>query len=189
MTAMKNGNPQGKGLTPVLDQWRSLQPAAVTAKAPRRILADYFTTLLVLSAEFRFKPAVGNDYHLYLRNGAWRLSLVGPGEWGDRDPGEYLGRCELQLDMTWRLEPVADLAHREALTRSLKAFHEGFLTLLDREDALEDSLPFYVCDLPYYQRLLAAGLASSLRQSLGLAGLTGSSGREWLARLPAPPLD
>ena len=185
---MKKGNPQGKGLTPVLDQWRSLQPAAVAAKPPRRILADYFTTLLVLSAEFRFKPAVGNNYHLYLRKGRWRLSLVAPAEWGARDAGEYLGRCELQADMTWRLDPVTDLDERKELTQALKAFHDGFVSLLDREEVLEDSLPFYVRDLPYYQRLLAAGLASSLKQSLRLSGLTGSSGRHWLAGTPTPTL-
>lgn len=185
---MKQANPQGKGGVPVLDAWRGAQPAHVRAKPPRQILADYFTTLLVLSAEFRFKPVVGQSYHLYLRGSRWRLSLIAPTEWRDRAPGPYLGHCELRPDMTWSLEPVEDLAEQDELTAALQAFQEGFVSLLDREDALEDGLPFYVGALPFYQRLLASGLASSLSQSLEVSRLTGNSGREWLSGTPLPRL-
>ena len=185
---MKQANPQGKGGVPVLDAWRGAQPARVRAKPPRQILADYFTTLLVLSAEFRFRPVVGQPYHLYLRDSGWRLSLIAPAEWRDKAPGPCLGRCELQPDMTWTLEPVDDLADQDTLTEALKAFQDGFVSLLDRDDSLEDGLPFYVRELPFYQRLLASGLASSLSETLRVSRLTGSSGRAWLAGTPVPRL-
>lgn len=185
---MKQANPQGKGGVPVLDAWRGAQPARVRAKSPRQILADYFTTLLVLSADFRFKPVPGQVYHLYLQGSRWRLSLIAPAEWRGKAPGPCLGRCELQADMTWTLEPAADLADQGKLTEALKAFQEGFQSLLDRDEALEEGLPFYVRELPFYQRLLAAGLASSLSQSLEVSRLTGNSGRQWLAGTPLPRL-
>ncbi|MDJ0878688.1 MAG: DUF2452 domain-containing protein [Halieaceae bacterium] len=183
-----NPNPQGKGLTPVLEEWRGVQPARVSAKTPRQVLADYFTTLLVISAEFSFKPAPGIDYYLYLRNGGWLLSLISPGEWRGRAPGPCLGRCELQTDMTWSLAPEAGIEEDPALVEALAAFQAGFIELLDSDTALEESLPYYVAQLPYYRRLLAAGLAKSLNTSLALAGLTGHSGKTWLEQSPLPRL-
>ncbi len=186
---MKTGaNPQGKGLVPVLDAWRASQPASVQAKSPRRILADYFTTMLVLSAEFAFKPRPGITYFLYRSSDGWTLSLVSPEEWGRRSPGTYLGCCELSTDMTWHLQVRDDLDAHPILVEALQDFHDGFIQLLDRAAPLEESLPYYAEQLPYYRRLLAAGLASSLSQSLALAGLTGTSGRQWLQNLPAPSL-
>ncbi len=183
-----NPNPQGKGLTPVLDEWRGAQPAQVTAKPPRQVLADYFTTLLVLSAEFSFKPAPGVAYFLYLRNGRWLLSLIAPAEWRGRAPGPCAGSCELQRDMTWTLTPADDLADQPDLVAALADFQQGFMALLDSDAPLEDSLPFYVAQLPYYRRLLAAGMAKSLESSMLLAGLSGHSGRHWLESSPLPRL-
>ena len=183
-----HGNPQGKGLVPALEQWQSAQPALIRRRNPRQVLADYFTTLLVLSAEFNFKPSLGSDYYLYLREGNWLLSLIGPEEWRDRLPGPCLGRCELLPDMTWALEPSDDLAEQPLLTEALEAFHDGFLTLLDRDGSLEDNLPFYVGELPYYRRLMAAGLANSLKKSMALSGLANTDSREWLSSTPVPRL-
>lgn len=184
----QNPNPQGKGLTPVLDEWRGAQPAQVKAKPPRKVLADYFTTLLVLSADFSFKPAPGVGYYLYLRGDQWLLSLISPQEWRGRGPGPCAGRCELQRDMTWALTPADDLAEQADLVAALAAFQEGFMALLDSEAPLEESLPYYVAQLPYYRRLLAAGMAKSLDLSLALAGLSGHSGRHWLESSPLPRL-
>ncbi len=182
---MKTGaNPQGKGLTPVLDAWRAAQPAAVSAKSPRRILADYFTTMLILSADFAFKPRPGVDYFLYLKGEGWKLSLVSPDEWGDRAPGPCLGRCVLKRDMTWELQLRTDLDSEPGLIEALESFHEGFLHLLEQNAPLEDKLPYFAANLPYYQRLLAAGMSSSLAQSLRLSGLEGRSGRQWLRSVP-----
>ena len=179
---MKTGaNPQGKGLVPTLDAWHAVQPAAVSAKSPRQVLADYFTTLLILSAEFSFKPRAGVSYFLYRAPDKWLLSLVSPREWGLRPPGVYLGECELRPDMTWQLQPTAELDSEPTLVHHLQQFHDGFIALLEGAAPLEDSLPFYAAELPYYRRLLAAGLASSLSRTLQLSQLAGISGRQWLA--------
>ena len=179
---MKSGaNPQGKGLVPVVDAWRQSQPSGIEPKSPEGILANYFTALLVLSAEFQFKPGLGVSYYLYRARSQWQLSLISPDEWGARLPGPCLGRCELNRDMTWALHVTHDIESEPALVGALEQFYEGFLHLLDRPTRLEDDLPFYAAQLPYYRRILAAGLASSLAQSLKISGLTGKTGRHWLA--------
>ncbi len=183
-----SGNPQGKGLVPVLDAWRDAQPAVVAAKSRPQILADYFTTMLVLSAKFAFKPRPDVTYYLYRATDEWLLSLVSPVDWGERAPGVYLGSCQLLPDMTWRLQPRDDLESESKLISALLDFHDGFVDELQRATTLEDGLPFYVAGLPYYQRLLAAGLASSLSASLELSGLGGRSSRDWVQGLAGVPL-
>ena len=181
-------NPQGKGLVPVLDAWRSAQPAIVEAKSAERLLTDYFTALLVLSAEFSFKPRQGVPYYLYLAGGEWRLSLVSPTEWGERGAGTFAAACQLRADMTWELQLREDVASEPGLVEALQHFHENFVAMLESPDTLEQGLPFYVNNLHYYRRLFASGLASSLAQSMSLAGLTGKSSQQWLKGLPQGPL-
>jgi hypothetical protein len=185
---MIRGNPQGKGLTPVLDAWRGAQPGAVTAKSAQRILSDYFVTLLILSAEFAFKPVPGVSYFLYLRDQRWELSLIGPEEWHDLRRRSCLGRCTLRTDMTWSLETLDDPGQIPVLQSALEAFHEGFLSLLADHATLEDSLPHYVGHLPYYRRLFAAGLANSLAQSLTLGRLERHGTEYWLQAAGAAAL-
>ena len=182
------GNPQGKGLVPVLEAWHGAQPQGVGEKSAGRILTDYFVTLLILSADFDFRPVPGCAYYLYLCDTRWRLSLISPEEWGDRMPGSGLGRCRLQTDMTWSLELLADLHRDETMRDALVGFHSGFLELLERHETLEDGLPHYVAGLPYYRRLLAAGLATSLSQSLRLSGLADRGARHWLETAASAPL-
>ncbi len=185
---MRTGaNPQGKGLVPTLDAWHESQPATAEAKSPRRILADYFTTMLVLSAEFAFKPRPHVNYFLYRAPDRWLMSLVAPAEWGEYSPGVYLGSCQLNKDMTWQLQVRDDLDRQPSLVEALRDFHDGFMQLLDRETPLEDSLPYYAAGLPYYRRLLAAGLASSLSKSLTLSRLNGRESRQWLQSLSSQP--
>lgn len=180
---MKHANPQGKGQVTVLSDWAGAQPRAVTEKSPRALLADYFISLLVLSADFGFQPRPGVNYHLYRSGQRWQLSLVSPDEWGDKAPGMFLGECNLLNDMTWRLDLRRDLAAEPALMDSLRQLHEAFIEQLGEADFLEETLPFYAAELPYYRRLLAAGLASSLSKSMALAGLDKARGRQWLGKL------
>ena len=186
---MRTGaNPQGKGLVPVVDAWRGAQPSVVRSKSPDRILADYFTSLLVLSSEFQFRPSRGGSYYLYLVGGNWRLSLISPPEWGSRQPGPCLGRCQLNAEMTWSLDVTSDIEAQPGLVEALEKFHEGFMHLLDQPGRLEDSLPFYSAQLAYYPRLFAAGLSSSLAQSLQLSGLADKTGRQWRKQLSKNPV-
>lgn len=161
----KNPNPQGKGLVPVLAHWSETRPSTVNAKAPAELLFDWFASVLVLSAKFQFKPALGTVYYLYARSGDWQLSLVGPGEWGEREMGDCLGTCELRQDMTWSIAPDEGIAEKPQLQKSLTELVDAFMASLQSDDALEDHLPGYRRELPYYQRMLATGLGASLRGS------------------------
>ena len=179
-----NSNPQGKGMVPLLDAWQSLQPVAVAPKSAPRLLGDYLVSLLVLSAEFSFKPVPCKPYYLCWREGGWQLSLISPAEWGLRHPAECLGECQLGFDMTWRLILQQQQAFSAELQRAIEHFTTLFGNQLASADALEDTLPFYVSQLPFYRRLLATGLAASLQHSLRASGQLGHSGRAWLQRAP-----
>lgn len=166
----KNPNPQGKGLVPVLADWQGSRPACARAKNPAELLFDWFASALVLSADFRFKPAQGQTYFLYAREGSWKLSLVGPKEWGDGEMGDCLGVCELRADMTWAISPDEELAHKPRLQKMLAELAADFMQDLENDDAVSEHLPGYRRDLPYYQRMLATGLGASLRDSARAGG-------------------
>ena len=59
----------------MLDWYRS-EPRAVVAKPRRQVLAEFFTSMLVLSAKFKYKPAEGVANYLYLAGDDWLLSLI-----------------------------------------------------------------------------------------------------------------
>lgn len=178
-----NPNPQGKGLVPVLDAWQSVQPAGVAPKSAPRLLGDYLVSLLVLSAEFSFKPVPGKPYYLYWREGDWQLSLISPVQWGQRLPGECLGECQLGFDMTWQLTPQHEPVFSTELQRAIEQFTANFGEHLASAEALEDTLPFYVRHLPFYRRILATGLAISLKNSIQASGQLGHTGHAWLQRV------
>lgn len=176
----KNPNPQGKGLVAVLADWQDTRPRQLQDKAPAVLLRDWFTSALVLSASFHFRPAVGQAYYLYSRGGEWRLSLIGPDEWGSREPGACLGRCELRPDMTWSLEPASDLDTQPELLAELEQLVASFTEQLGDDGALADRLPGYRRDLPYHQRMLATALGASLRDSAGRADWLEAPARDLL---------
>lgn len=178
---MKVANPQGKGLVPMLEHWHALRPAPAAAKDPGRLLADYCLSSLILSSRFSFKPVVGQTYYLYWCQSEWRLSLVSPEEWGARHPGSYAGACQLQTDLTWQLLAPGDVGHDQELAGALGAFLEAFVDSIEQADDIESALPNYLAHLPYYQRMLATGLATSLKFSARRAGLAGQSGMKLLA--------
>jgi hypothetical protein len=184
---VKDPNPQGKGLVPVLAHWQATRPRAVRAKRPAELLLDLFSSTLVLSARCDFRPVPGQRYYLYCGEGDWRLSLVSPAEWGERAPGACLGACTLREDMTWGVVADPELQENAALRSQLAALAEDFLARLDVDGELADQLPGYRRDLPYYRRLLATGVGASLRQSLDAAGATRLGARESL-RLGAESL-
>ena len=131
-----SANPQGKGLVPVLEDWREVQPATVRARSPREVLRDYLITSLVVAAEIRVKPRPGVHYFLYLVNGNWKLSLLSPEDWGERHPGPCLGRCVMQSDMTWQLTQQLEVEEQPELVAALEAFRKGFTDWLDQEGTL-----------------------------------------------------
>ena len=100
-----DANPEGKGLNGFLLDWYRTEPRGVIAKPRRQVLAEFFTSMLVLAARFKYKPAIGVINYLYWINDEWRLSLIAPDEWSDEWRAGFAGVCVLQDDMTWTIEP------------------------------------------------------------------------------------
>lgn len=182
---MSGPNPEGKGQVGFLLDWAYSSPRGVVAKPAPQVLADYFTSLLVLSAAFKFKPVFGKDYYLYAEDDGWSLSLISPEEWNnDARRQAYVGKCVLHADSTWSIEPSANIGKQDTVDEALAAFYDGFVDKLKSQQALEDGLPVYEAGLPYYQRLFAAALSRSLKGSLFLGEQLGLSAETWFERMP-----
>jgi hypothetical protein len=166
----KTPNPQGKGCIPILQDWAAVRPQLPTKKSGKDILTDYCLSALVLGSKFRFRPVPGKPYYLYGREQEWSLSLIGPQEWGERMPGEFVAKCRLRSDMTWQLE-FSQLRSESLALHRLEEFIENFASTLAAQESITDELPFYVSALPYYQRMLATGLAASLQHSINETGV------------------
>lgn len=172
----KNPNPQGKGLTPVLDSLQASRAlVAVPAKDVRQISNELFTSLFVLHSRFQFKPVVGKGYWLYRQGSVFKLSLIAPQEWGGEGFGQYVGECVLQKDMTWTLN-LDQAASGDAFLMGLIGRRRAeFEQALQEKQTLDEVLPFYLCSLPFYQRVFASGLAASLRSSMRKSHIQGLS--------------
>lgn len=179
-----DGNPEGKGRNGLLHDWYRSTPRGVVAKPPRQVLAELFTSMLVLSASFKFRPAVGVPHYLYCINDAWSLSLIAPEEWSQERRSGFVGTCVLQRDMTWTMTPARHLADNLPIRNALGRFYDAFAETLDTDLTLEEILPFCVSSLPYYQRLYASALSRSVRGTVTLGNQALNSGREWSGMLP-----
>ncbi len=184
-TALTAPNPQGKGLVGFLLDWAYSSPRGVVAKPAPQVLADYFTSLLVLSAKFRFKPVFNTDYYLYWKDPDWLLSLIGPDEWGTPEKQQgFAGVCVLHEDATWSISPSDNVVGGGPVARAVGQFYLGFVQRLGSDRPLEQGLPSYERQLPYYQRLFAAALGRSLRGSLARGDQLGRPSAAWLAGMP-----
>ena len=185
VAAASGANPQGKGLVGFLLDWAYSSPRGVVAKSSPQLLADYFTSLLVLSAAFKFKPAYDTEYYLYCGEPQWTLSLISPDEWQTADKGaSFVGTCVLHADSTWSITPSDNLTKPGRVADAVAGFYEDFAERLRSAKPLEDELPFYEGRLPYYQRLFASALSRSLKDSLTIGGQLEIESRRWLDRLP-----
>ena len=181
-----NPNPQGKGLRPVLAFLEESRAPALMAqpKQIKQISLELFTSLFVLESDFKFKPVRGNRYWLYQKNGRFWLSPIRPDEWSSDVYGRYIGECELHEDMTWSLEMCDEAAADEALMASLEQRWESFEEAMEESETVEDALPRYQGQMPFYQRAYAFALAHSLRASMQGSGIQALSYREAQAQLP-----
>ena len=184
ITRKADGNPEGKGLNGFLLDWYQSEPKGVVAKPQRQVLAELFTSMLVLSAKFKYRPTVGAAYYLYWINGEWSLSLIAPAEWSDERRAGFAGACVLQRDMTWTIAPSDLLAESNAVSDAIGRFYDAFAETLRTDLTLEEILPFYVRRLPYYQRLYASALSRSMRTALILGDQASTSCRRWYTQLP-----
>ena len=182
----ENPNPQGKGLRPVMAFLEESRAPALMAqpKQIKQISLELFTSLFVLESDFKFKPVRGSNYWLYQKNGRFWLSPIRPDEWDERVYGRYIGECELHEDMTWSLEMCEEAAEDQALMASLEQRWEAFEEAMEESETVEDALPRYQGQMPFYQRAYAFALAHSLRASMQGSGIQALSYREAQAQLP-----
>ena len=165
-----DGNPDGKGFNGFMLDWYRTEPRGVVAKPQRQVLAEFFTSMLVLSAQFKYKPASGVDNYLYWVDDRWSLSLIAPYQWSDTRRSGFAGTCRLQADMTWTIDPSEQLLGRGPVSDAVARFFDAFAETLDTDLTLEEILPFYVRRMPYWQRLHASGLSRSIRGAVTLGG-------------------
>lgn len=58
----------------------------------------------IYQSDMRFTPVIGQIYHLYENGDHFKLSLIGPGEWGrSKTIGKYLASVRLLGDHSWDL--------------------------------------------------------------------------------------
>ena len=160
-------NPQGKASIKLLNDLNSFRSNQAKPKEVPEWLADYFTSLLVLSASFSFKPVFNRPYYLYLDKQQWKLSLIEPSAWNDC-PYIYFAECCMHEDSSWTLQPTDNWDSNPKLVCLIKTIKKEFFNLLNTEKPLVETLPYCIQHLPYYQRLAAFGLANSLKFSLQL---------------------
>lgn len=168
-----------------LRDWDYSAPRGVMAKPEPQVLADYFTSLLVLSAKFKFEPTFGKDYFLYHEENEWKLSLISPEEWNKAKKFEsFVGTCVLHEDSTWSISPSENLSNGSPVADAVTEFFDKFVDRMETQDPLEDGLPIYEAHLPYYPRLFAAALSRSIKGSLAMGGQQKRPSRSWLESLP-----
>ena len=182
-------NPEGKGLNGFLLDWYQSNPRGVIAKPRRQLLAEFFTSMLVLSATFKYRPAIGTANYLYWTNNEWSLSLIAPDEWSAERRAGFAGTCMLQRDMTWTIVPSDRLVEDNPVSEAIARFYDAFAEILDTDLTLEEILPFYAGSLRYYQRLYASALSRSMRTAVRLGDQSSTSCRSWRALLPQQKSD
>ncbi|MGI9236117.1 MAG: DUF2452 domain-containing protein [Woeseiaceae bacterium] len=179
-----DGNPDGKGADGFMLDWYRSEPRGLSAKPQRQVLAELFTSMLVLSAQFKYKPSVGVANYLYCIDAEWSLSLIAPDEWSAERRASFVGTCFLQHDMTWTIAPSALLGNDNPVADAVARFYDAFAETLDTDLTLEQILPFYVAHMPYYQRLYANALSRSVRGAVTLGDQTSIRCRDWQKQLP-----
>lgn len=179
-------NPDGKGNNGFLADWALSAPRGVCIKPQRQLMSEFFTSMLVLSAELRYRPTVGIPNFLYWLDGKWSLSLISPAQWSSKHQAGFAGICILQADRTWTINPADQLLDAGPLADAVRRAYDAFCETLDTDLALEDVLPFHVNHLSYWQRLYANALSRSIRATVMLGGQTSTKARDWLPALPAP---
>lgn len=182
--AVRPANPEGKGQRGFLRDWQETIPRGVVAKPQSQVLAEFFTSMLVLSAEFNHKPSVGVSNYLYFMQDRWTLSLIHPEQWSVAHQSGFAGLCTLQHDRTWTIRLADDLADKPQVLAAVETAYGAFSAMLDHDGTLEDILPFFAGNLRYYQRLNANALGNSIKATLTLGDQRAIPMREWLPALP-----
>lgn len=180
---MKIANPQGKGQVAVLSHWPTM-PQWLEVKPDEQWLPEFFYSLLVLSAVFKFKPVPGNQYYLYLKSDQLALSLIEPERSGGRF-GDFVAHCLLQSDLTWQLRFNDEIKQQNQTQQFLQRFYKGFIHFMDQDIAIDKLLPYYSANLSFFPRVYAHAMAKTIRGSLIAEDRLQLPGRHWLPTLQA----
>lgn len=184
--SQKNPNPQGKGLVPVLAALNSANTnVCIVPKHAEQLSAELFTSMFVLESRFGFKPIRGQKYWLYRYGKRFQLSLLSPERWSVPTFDQFIGCCELHDDLVWTLDLSSEAGQDADFLAYIKHRHEQFKQTLQASETLADALPVYVAALPFYQRVFASALASSLGKSLQLSGIAQLTYEQALHMAPA----
>ncbi|MEN7342503.1 MAG: hypothetical protein AAAFM81_06140 [Pseudomonadota bacterium] len=175
----------GHGTVRFSQDWHATTPRRVTAKPQAQVLAEFFTSMLVLSAEFKYKPAIGVDNFLYFIGDRWELSLIPPDHWTEARQQGFAGTCRLLTDRTWTIAPSDNLTEDTAVADAVKRFYDGFRLALDTDGTLDDVLPFFAGKFSYHRRLNANALSRSIRATTTMTGDRDKPVREWALKLPS----
>ena len=169
---MKNPNPQGKGLSPILDGLNGAR-ARITLppKQLEQVCSELFTSLFVLKARFDFRPVAGQSYWLYFTDKQYKLFSTAPYEWASGQPGIFIGECILREDVTWTIKLDEAILEEEWFVGYVQAEQQKVRDALFDADQLQQAMPVYLEELPYYSRLLAYGAGTSLKESMNKAGI------------------
>lgn len=168
----KQPNPQGKGLSTISGLLATInQQSTAPAKQIHQITDELFTSMFILHSSFKFKPVVGKSYWLYKSQNTFRLSLVSPDEWNNHSFGQFIGRCELHMDITWSLELSEQSANDKAFLEWIANRRRELENHIQQTDRLIDILPGYQQHLPFYQRAYASALTHSLGISMHKSGI------------------
>lgn len=175
MTAVmkqKNPNPQGKGLSRILDELsRSQARHSLPPKNIDQVSSELFTSLFVLNTNFQFRPVAAKSYWLYYTNNKFKLFLTAPDDWACGQPGVFIGECVLQNDITWTISLDPEIADATWFIEHIEEQKKRVQDSLENSASLEDAMPYYVSGISYYSRLLAYGLGTSLKTSMEKAGI------------------
>ncbi len=185
-------NPQGKGLTPLVDSLTDFTRQLCPMPKPvQQIAAELFTALFVLESQIRFKPVLEKSYWLYQKQGVYHLSLIAPEEWSEQRSGLLVGECRLLHDLTWSLALADSALANTALMQAIDTRRKQFEQQLSSAAELHDTLPVYVGSLSFYSRVLGSALAYSLGASMQQSGIYRLSHAEALQQslLAAPAAD
>lgn len=182
----RNPNPQGKGMVPVLAALGNAGSGlCVVPKQVERMAAELFTSMFVLESRFSFKPVRGRKYWLYRYGEYFQLSPLFPQQWSTPTFDRVIGCCELHDDLAWTLELSEDAARDTDFLALIRERRERFEQALQASETLAVALPVYVASLPFYQRVFASALASSLGKSLQLSGIAQLNYQQAMKLLPA----
>ncbi len=181
----KTPNPQGKGLSTILDELnRSQSKQSLPPKNIDQVSSELFTSLFVLNTNFQFRPVAGKSYWLYYTSDKFKLFMMAPDDWACGHPGIFIGECLLQDDITWTINLDEKIANEGWFIKHIEEQRDRVQHSLEDSASLEEAMPYYVSGMSYYSRLLAYGLGTSLKVSMQRAGINALAYEEAKGLLP-----